>query len=410
MSAVTIRVEELSKMYRIGAALKRRDTLRDRIAFGFKRALGRERRRDADPTSFWALKDVSFEIAEGVAVGIIGRNGAGKSTLLKILSRITTPTAGRAEIHGRVGSLLEVGTGFHGELTGRENVYLNGAILGMGKAEIDRKFDEIVEFADVARFLDTPVKHYSSGMHVRLAFAVAANLEPETLIVDEVLAVGDAAFQRKCIGKMQGVARTGRTVLFVTHNMPTLMNLCPQSILLEAGRVVCQGPTAEVVSRYLATDQSHGVFSPRGGNGEGDQRARIVDFKVSPNPAESGVPMEFVFTLERPGGETKPLAVELACVLFTEVGTPVLEIASHMMGVDLDIRQGTTRVVAKTDGLPLTPGRYRMNLWMGANPTTMDVHTDCYDLVISPGRLESGEVMRASAFPLFLSSLWQVGG
>ena len=258
------------------------------------------------------------------------------------------------------------------------------------------------------RFLDTPVKHYSTGMHVRLAFAVAANLEPETLIVDEVLAVGDAAFQRKCIGKMQGVAQTGRTVIFVTHNMPTLMNLCPESILLEAGRVVCQGPTADVVSRYLDSDQGTGAFKPRHGAGVGDQRAKIVDFEVRPNPADSGLPMEFVFTISRPEGE--PLAVALACVLHTELGTPVLEVASHMMGIELSVPRGTTRVVAKTDDLPLTPGRYRVNLWMGAGPTTMDSHVDCYDLVISPGRMANGEVMRSSAFPLFLSSHWQVGG
>jgi lipopolysaccharide transport system ATP-binding protein len=355
------------------------------------------------------LQDVSFEIPDGVAVGVIGRNGAGKSTLLKVLSRITDPTAGRVEIHGRVGSLLEVGTGFHGELTGRENIYLNGAILGMKKAEIDRKFDEIVEFADVTRFLDTPVKHYSSGMHVRLAFAVAAHLEPEILIVDEVLAVGDAAFQRKCIGKMQGVAQTGRTVLFVTHNMPTLLNLCSEAILLEGGRVVCQGPASEVVSRYLASDQAGATFTPGKGRPIGDQRAKIVDFEVRPNPADAGAPLEFAFTISRPGAERKPLPVALACVLFTEQGTPVLEVASHQMGIDLDIPSGTTHVVAKTDGLPLTPGRYRVNVWMGSLPTTIDCHVDCYDLMIAPARLPSG-VMRSSAFPLFLPSVWHAGG
>ena len=204
------------------------------------------------PTSLLGIKDVSFEIERGEVVGIIGRNGAGKSTLLKILSRITEPTEGEADIHGRVGSLLEVGTGFHQELTGRENVYLNGAILGMRRAEIARKFDEIVAFAEVEKFIDTPVKHYSSGMYMRLAFAVAANLDPEILIVDEVLAVGDAEFQKKCFGKMGNVARGGRTVLLVSHNMGAIQSLCRTAIHLNAGRIVATGPTTEVVGRYLS--------------------------------------------------------------------------------------------------------------------------------------------------------------
>jgi lipopolysaccharide transport system ATP-binding protein len=204
-----------------------------------------------DPSVFWALKDVNFEVKRGEVVGVIGRNGAGKSTLLKILSRITEPTEGRINLHGRVGSLLEVGTGFHPELTGRENIYLNGAILGMKRAEIRRKFDEIVEFSEVARFLDTPVKHYSSGMHMRLAFSVAAHLEPEILLVDEVLAVGDAEFQKKCLNKMGEVAQEGRTVLFVSHNMSAVQRLCSRGIVLEGGRIAFDGTAPEAVSRYL---------------------------------------------------------------------------------------------------------------------------------------------------------------
>jgi len=208
-------------------------------------------RRSPSTEDFWALKDIDFTISEGDRLGIIGRNGAGKSTLLKILSRITEPTTGRVSIKGKVSSLLEVGTGFHPELTGRENIYLNGAILGMSKKELDRKFDEIVDFAEVARFLDTPVKRYSSGMHVRLAFAVAAHLEPDILIVDEVLAVGDVQFQKKCIGKMENVAQEGRTVIFVSHNMEAIQRLCRRSILLDEGKIVKQGDTAEVVNDYL---------------------------------------------------------------------------------------------------------------------------------------------------------------
>lgn len=260
MPDIAIRVENLSKLYRIGAQ-QRHDTLRDTIAeFRTKMTDPRRRRRNLpssildlpSETEFWALKDVSFEVKPGEVVGIIGRNGAGKSTLLKILSRITEPTEGRAAIHGRVGSLLEVGTGFHPELTGRENIFLNGAILGMRRHEIAAKFDEIVAFSEIEKFLDTPVKRYSSGMYVRLAFAVAAHLEPEILLVDEVLAVGDAGFQKRCLGKMGEVARQGRTVLFISHNMIAIQSLCGTSMWLDAGRVISVGATEQIVSDYLA--------------------------------------------------------------------------------------------------------------------------------------------------------------
>jgi lipopolysaccharide transport system ATP-binding protein len=269
MSDVIIKVSNLGKKYRIShqGEQRRYVALRDVIAQKLKtpfQFLRRSRKSEArsqtsdlrPPTSedFWALRDVSFEVKRGEMVGIIGRNGAGKSTLLKILSRITEPTTGRVELDGRVASLLEVGTGFHPELTGRENVFLNGAILGMSRIEIRRKFDEIVAFAEVEKFLDTPVKRYSSGMYVRLAFAVAAHLEPEILIVDEVLAVGDAAFQKKCLGKMQDVAGHGRTVLFVSHNMTVITRLCQRCVLLSGGSIQTQGDTASVVSSYLRCD------------------------------------------------------------------------------------------------------------------------------------------------------------
>lgn len=264
MSESVIRVENLGKKYIIGHQKRERYTaLRDVIAHSAK-SLGRQflkpfDKRFTDPglEDFWALKDVSLEIKRGDRVGIIGRNGAGKSTLLKILSRITEPTTGRITIKGRVASLLEVGTGFHPELTGRENIYLNGAILGMSKAEIKRKFDEIVAFSEVEKFLDTPVKHYSSGMYVRLAFAVAAHLEPEILVVDEVLAVGDMAFQKKCLGKMEDVAKQGRTVLFVSHNMAAITNLCRSSIFLNKGQIIFTGSANEVVSKYLSSLTEH---------------------------------------------------------------------------------------------------------------------------------------------------------
>lgn len=254
-SELAVRVSALGKQYAIGAPRQRYRSLRDRIAAAatrpWRRLIGRE--RPSGPTrTIWALKDVSFDLRRGEVLGVIGGNGAGKSTLLKILSRITEPTEGEAAIYGRVGSLLEVGTGFHPDLTGRENVYLNGAILGMRKAEIDRKFDEIVAFAEVDPFIDTPVRHYSSGMHVRLAFGVAAHLEPEILIADEVLAVGDARFQQKCLGKLNDVARGGRTVLFVSHNMAAIQRLCTSAILLERGRVAHKGDVRSTVAAYLA--------------------------------------------------------------------------------------------------------------------------------------------------------------
>src|SRR5437764_9127257 len=253
MSGIAIRAEGLGKRYRIGGS-EYHSSLRDFLAEAVKAPFRRLRNgRASSGDSIWAVKDASFEIKHGEVVGIIGRNGAGKSTLLKILSRITGPTVGRAEIHGRVGSLLEVGTGFHPELTGRENIYLNGAILGMRKAEIERKFDEIVAFAEVEQFIETPVKWYSSGMYVRLAFSVAAHLEPEILIMDEVLAVGDAAFQQKCLDKMHEIRQQGRTIFFVSHNMPAVTRLCKRVLLMQQGQITADGPAQEIVNSYLSS-------------------------------------------------------------------------------------------------------------------------------------------------------------
>jgi lipopolysaccharide transport system ATP-binding protein len=252
MSDLAVRAESLGKRYRIGGPRPAYGSLRESLVSAVQapvRAL-RSGRAGKHPL-FWALRDVDLQLRWGEVVGIIGRNGAGKSTLLRILSRVTYPTTGRAELNGRVGALLEVGTGFHAELTGRENIFLNGAILGMRNAEIRRKFDDIVEFAELERFLDTPVKRYSSGMYMRLAFSIAAHLEPEILVVDEVLAVGDAAFQKKCLGKMETVAGEGRAILFVSHNMPAIQALCDHVLLLHQGRVVEEGDPAEVVQRYL---------------------------------------------------------------------------------------------------------------------------------------------------------------
>lgn len=285
MSDSIIQVENLGKKYQLRHQSNERYTaLRDVVTSKVRKFLRPPAEREpASPQEedFWALKDISFEVKRGEVLGIIGRNGAGKSTLLKILSRITEPTTGRVSLGGRVASLLEVGTGFHPELTGRENVFLNGAIMGMTKAEIRSKFDEIVSFAEVSRFLDTPVKRYSSGMYVRLAFAVAAHLEPEILVIDEVLAVGDAQFQRKCLGKMQEVSRGGRTVLFVSHQMAAVENLCQSAILMSNGRLVQRGPATSIIASYVAECASSATISladrkDRRGNG----RLRFVQIRI----------------------------------------------------------------------------------------------------------------------------------
>lgn len=283
MSDIAIRVEHLSKQYRLGTAQPRYETFRDAIVNAVQTPLRMiQGKVSSKSETFWALDDISFEIKHGEAVGIIGRNGAGKSTLLKILSRVTYPTLGRADLFGRIGSLLEVGTGFHPELTGRENIFLYGAILGMHNAEIQRKFDEIVDFAEVEKFLDTPVKFYSSGMYVRLAFAVAAYLESEILVVDEVLAVGDAQFQKKSLGKMEDVAHGGRTVLFVSHNMGMISSLCQRAILLNSGKIIQDSATATAIAQYYNSGMSSPYASDftKSGIRIGDKYATLLEAHV----------------------------------------------------------------------------------------------------------------------------------
>jgi lipopolysaccharide transport system ATP-binding protein len=287
MSKVVIHGEGLGKEYRRG--LLAEGGLRHALEDFVRSPLAALRKRNHE--KFWALKDVSLEVHEGEVLGLIGRNGAGKTTLLKILSRITRPTTGWAEIHGHVGSLLEVGTGFHPELTGRENTFLSGAILGMGKAEIERKFDEIVAFAELERFIDTPVKHYSSGMYVRLAFAVAAHLEPEVLLVDEVLAVGDASFQKKCLGKMGDVAKSGRTIVFVSHNMTAMRRLTSRAIWLEGGQIAETGPAAKVIDHYLQKNTKSNLESVWEDErvAPGDDRVRLHSVRVIPQGNSDGL-------------------------------------------------------------------------------------------------------------------------
>ena len=289
MEPVVVSVEGVSKRYRIGGLPAGYDSFREQLARAVAARVRRLRKGggDDDDRTLWALKDVSFEVRRGEILGIVGHNGAGKSTLLKILSRITRPSAGQVEIYGRVGSLLEVGTGFHPDLTGRENVYLNGAVLGMRKVEIDAKFDEIVAFSELERFIETPVKFYSSGMYVRLAFAVAAHLEPEILIMDEVLAVGDMAFQQKCLDKMNEIRRQGRTIFFVSHNLPAITRLCRRAVLLEQGRLVADGQPQEVVNRYLSTSWGAGAERVWGDDAPGNTIARLRRVRVASEDGET---------------------------------------------------------------------------------------------------------------------------
>lgn len=388
MSDLAIRVISVGKKYRIGVAQERYPTLRDALVGAVKAPFQRLARlgQPATDNTFWALKDVSFEVARGEVVGIIGRNGAGKSTLLKLLSRITKPTEGRVEIYGRVGSLLEVGTGFHAELTGRENIYLNGAILGMKKAEIDRKFDEIVAFAEIDRLLDTPVKHYSSGMYLRLAFAVAAHLEPEILLVDEVLAVGDIIFQKKCLGKMGDVAKQGRTVLFVSHNMAMIQSLCNRAYLLTGGFVSASGSVNAVVSRYLETMQT-GRIQPlsemvdRQGNG----RLRIVNFSAygpdRQSPAICGSPAAFIFEYK---GDASLRNVSISVSFYTLLGEKALFLCNELVGKELDELPDRGAFVCRFDKLPLIPNTYTANVYCTVNGVLAD-------WIIDGIRLEVGE-------------------
>jgi lipopolysaccharide transport system ATP-binding protein len=368
VTAPAVQIEQISKRYRIGAARPDYDTLRDRLAGMFRRSTASPESRE-----IWALRDVDFEIGQGEALGLIGHNGAGKSTLLKILSRITEPTEGRVVLHGRVASLLEVGTGFHPELTGRENVFLNGAILGMTRNEIRRNFDAIVAFAEIEKFLDTPVKRYSSGMYVRLAFAVAAHLTPEILLIDEVLAVGDADFQRRCLGRMNEVARSGRTVVFVSHNLPSIENLCPRSVLMSGGRVAAAGATKDVLARYLSQSASTAMWDLRGFADREGTRSAIIT-KVEVLSADGGATIDEVMFLEEfrlrihyDAAQRLP-GVSFGFGVLTEKNERVFLIETTDRGVTFDIDPGEGTVDCVVQAPSLLPGTYRLELWISELP------------------------------------------
>jgi len=397
MGEVAIQTSELGKSYMLGLSRRGYGTLRESLVETAKGSLGRlagRRGERPDGDTLCALRDLSLTIERGEVVGLIGHNGAGKSTLLKILSRIVEPTTGWADVTGRTGALLEVGTGFHPELTGRENIFLNGAILGMRRAEIRRRFDEIVEFAEIERFLDTPVKRYSSGMSVRLAFAVAAHLEPEILLVDEVLAVGDAAFQRKSLGKMSEVAEAGRTVVFVSHNLAILQALCERGVLLERGRAVADAPVAEAIDGYLRT-----LERAAGGDllERTDRDTRAYDesliSSVEVRDAEGGLADTVV------AGRAAKIAVEVTAVLpmmecrleiHNSLGHPVATLDSEVSSpVDVRDSELGPRIECEVDALPLLPGRYRIDVLLKGKRQIQDgLQAACF-FDVEPGVIAS---------------------
>ena len=418
MPDTVIRVENLGKKYTIGRQQGERYTaLRDVIADGVKGVTGRFRsgkgkKQDSTSEDFWALKDVSFEIKQGDRVGIIGRNGAGKSTLLKILSRITEPTEGRIKIRGRVASLLEVGTGFHPELTGRENIYLNGAILGMGKVEIRQKFDEIVAFAEVEKFLDTPVKRYSSGMYVRLAFAVAAHLEPEILIVDEVLAVGDVQFQKKCLGKMEDVAeREGRTVIFVTHNMAAAQSLCEKGVFLKSGRLISVGSVQDVICNYSSSLESSNVSAMIDRKIDISQKtAWFTGIKIC-NVRGEGVDTFFC-------GETIEIIVDYRSMkelkkpefyigIYTLFGEKIVHIGTPYSGPDINYLEKNGRIICRIPKLPLPEGKYKLNLALFNSGQQLDHISEAVELEVQSGDFYgTGRFSRALDNKFFFEHEW----
>ena len=414
MSDTAITVNRLGKRYSIGVAEKPQTRLAEAVAFlaAPLKYLRTALRQPTEEETIWALRNVSFEVGRGEVVGIIGRNGAGKSTLLKVLSRITEPTEGEAEIRGRVGSLLEVGTGFHHELTGRENIYLSGAILGMKKSEIARKFDEIVAFAEVEKFIDTPVKRYSSGMYVRLAFAVAAHLEPEILLVDEVLAVGDVAFQKKCLGKMGDVARQGRTVLFVSHNMQAIQSLCSQVVLLENGRLCRYGAAREVVVAYLASAMAERpVALDQRKDRHGDGTARLVALEVEDarNSAVIQTTSRLKFRIHYESDQP------LRCPKF-QIGIHdfahkyIYLLDSDRMGGIPDVLPAQGDVCCLTEPIGLTPGRCCVDVLLFKGGTMADFVENAAFFDVEPdGSFGSGRIASRNLVICVLQHQWEVG-
>jgi lipopolysaccharide transport system ATP-binding protein len=412
-----IRVENVSKTYRLGARRTGQTTLREGVVRAVRTPFDVLRRRGEttrDPDTLWALNDVSFEVHPGEVIGIIGRNGAGKSTLLKILSRITEPTAGRADLYGRVSSLLEVGTGFHPELTGRENIFLNGAILGMKRADIKRRFDRIVAFAEVERFIDTQIKHYSSGMHMRLAFAVAAHLEPEILIIDEVLAVGDAQFQKKCLGKMDTVAKEGRTILFVSHNMAAVSKLCRRGLVLEQGRVAYIGTQAEAVARYLTSSRAEARSLRDRTDRIGSGQVRVVSLEVKDaqgrplDVAASGQEIDICLHYESsPGFHSSRVIASID--VKTQFDTPVFLQHNRLTRDEWGVLPPRGAFVCRIPRLPLPPATYRITYSLMRDGEYLDAMEGAYELIVTDGDFfGSGEVPPATHGCCLVDASWRL--
>jgi lipopolysaccharide transport system ATP-binding protein len=385
-SDVAVEVRDLGKRYQIGADQGSYMLLTERITQRV-RSVGRRQPKE----EFWALRHIDFEVKRGETLGIIGHNGAGKSTLLKILSRITPPTEGEARLRGRVGALLEVGTGFHPELTGRENVFLNGAILDMKRQEIQRRFDEIVEFADIGPFIDTPVKRYSSGMQLRLAFSVAAHLEPEILIIDEVLSVGDLAFQQKCLGRMERASREGRTVVFISHNLPSVMNLCDRAMMLAEGRIAATGRVSEVIDHYVGdvtSDIERGLRDRQ--NRDGNGKLRFVDARYERNgqiidSPTSGDDFEIVFAYDKQTKESLRGARFNFSIHILGDGTPILDLDSGLTGTSFAELPDQGEVRCKIDRCPLPAGQYYIDVRADGAGERFDAVHHAAELTVAGG-------------------------
>lgn len=409
-----IKVEGLSKKYMLNKnALQKSDTLYGTFINGLKNAKDFAKKKETE--EFWALKDVSFEVEQGDRVGIIGRNGAGKSTLLKILSRITPPTKGRIEYSGRMASLLEVGTGFHGDLSGRENIYLNGSILGMTKHEIDSKFDEIVDFAEIEKFLDTPVKRYSSGMYVRLAFAVAAHLEPEILIVDEVLAVGDSAFQKKCLGKMKDVSNSGRTILFVSHQLASVQSLCNKSIVLKKGMVDFPMSDTDLSIKHYMKEVSSlakiSISDRKDRQGEGQFRFKNIALKDNDNQfinaAQTG--KDLIFDIEYDLTSAYLNNVSVAITIYNDEGRDMVTLANHIANEPFETLKKGNNIQCKIHKLPLTQGTYVCNIIAYKDGVIQDYIQEAFNLEIEEGDFfGTGKVMPSSQQTYLIDNKWSI--
>ena len=411
--SIILKAENISKQYRLG--IVGTGTIGHDLNRWWANIRGKEdpylkvgsvndRSTKADSEYVWALKDVNFEVQKGEVLGIIGKNGAGKSTLLKILSRVTIPTTGEIKTKGRIASLLEVGTGFHPELTGRENIYLNGAILGMSKAEIKAKEEEIIAFSGCERYVETPVKRYSSGMRVRLAFAVAAFLEPDILVIDEVLAVGDAEFQKKAIGKMQDISKgEGRTVLFVSHNMVSILNLCSRVICMEHGKIIADGPTEETIGFYLNLQQDKAA-NENYENIESNKEISIRKFNIT-SKVKTGNKFSFEMIIH----SKIEVIIQIAFTISTAESQPIYQIYSGHVGESFKMNIGDNTLKVNVDALPLVHGSYLGNLWIGTSSLTYDFHKEVINFEVNEGSIRPlGPISSKNGYPIIENAIWEV--